>query len=281
MNNGNRTTQNEQLPPVDFSDINDVAGSASLLVSVARKNGERNIAAAREWLGNVETVLPSLSPGDALRVADSYEAVRNLLHPTSSLSKNTTSDITTSCRINAFEALVSGDKSVNRYLLRNAISREIDRRNLKFFGKPLQWESVCIDRWYRQFKYGVSIDNLSDYDTINRVTSLLTSDLWAFETRNESRFKQTLFENHRHYLDSIHDSQFTMHNESRTDCPDHALCIMNYELINALPSFLLASSPYLTPGEYTAYDTQIRTALYNHPATNRFQKASIAITLSN
>lgn len=275
MNNGNRTTQNEQLPPVDFSDINDVAGSASLLVSVARKNGERNIAAAREWLGNVETVLPSLSPGDALRVADSYEAVRNLLHPTSSLSKNTTSDITTSCRINAFEALVSGDKSVNRYLLRNAISREIDRRNLKFFGKPLQWESVCIDRWYRQFKYGVSIDNLSDYDTINRVTSLLTSDLWAFETRNESRFKQTLFENHRHYLDSIHDSQFTMHNESRTDCPEQALCIMNYELINALPSFLLASSPYLSPEEYSAYDSNIRNIIYNHPDTNKYLKASL------
>ena len=177
-----------------------------------------------------------------------------------------------------FNARMGGDNTVDVYALFRDISAGINRPGGRaLLGKPLQWSAVMLDRWHKEFRKGVSHSATSLYDTLQRVSILMESDLWAFESRNESAFKETLFENHRQYLElihnatpmhnaqcimhnvtSIHNAQCIMHNEFQNDRSDYELCIMNYELTKALQSFLLSSAPYLTFEEYTTYDTQIR-----------------------
>ena len=140
-----------------------------------------------------------------------------------------------------FNARMGGDNTVDVYALFRDISAGINRPGGRaLFGKPLQWSAVMLDRWHKEFRKGVSDSATSLYDTLQRVSILMESDLWAFETRNESAFKETLFENHRHLLDN------------------YQLSIINSQFLSALQSFLLSSAPYLTFEEYTAYDTQIR-----------------------
>ena len=187
--------------------------------------------------------------------------------------------------LHEFNARISGDTTVDVYSLFRDISSAINRPGGRaLLGKPLQWSAVMLDRWHKEFRKGVSDSATTLYDTLQRVSILMESDLWAFETRNEATFKETLFLNHRKSLDSIHNAS-PMHNDKSmhnaesnyslqiTNCSltqDCSLLITNcslerdYELTKALQSFLLASSPYLTFEEYTTYDTQIRQTLSAH-----------------
>ena len=73
--------------------------------------------------------------------------------------------------LSAFESHLNGDKSIDVYDLFRAIAAQTAAGNKAFTGRPLQWESDCLQKWHRQFKYGVSMTPLSDYDTRQRVTS--------------------------------------------------------------------------------------------------------------
>lgn len=244
------------IDDVDFSDISDIAGYAELILARSSNPGQFKTACksqAKQWLLRADTVLDSLSCGDAMTLTAYYEPLHQLAFnqaaSTSKLDKY---------RLDAFESYIRGDKTVDQYALRHTISREIDRRNPKYFGRPLQWESVCLDRWYKQFRYGASLDELSDYDTLHRVSTLLTTDLWSFETRNESRYKQNLFENYKFYLDNL-------------EGLDYSLLIANYSL-------LISGTPFLTQEEYTAYDTQIRSALIASKETNRYHREALLLS---
>ena len=246
------------IDEVNFSDIADIAGAAELILARYSKPGQFKTTCktqAKKWLLRADTILDSMSCGDAMIVTGYYEPLHliafNQAASAAKLDKY---------RLDAFESYIRGDKTVDQYALRHTISREIDRRNPKYFGRPLQWESVCIDRWHKQFRYGASLDELSDYDTLNRVSTLLTTDLWSFETRNESRYKQNLFENYKFYLDNL-------------EGLDYSLLIANYSL-------LISIAPYLTQEEYTAYDTRIRSALIASKETNRYLKAALRINTS-
>ena len=158
--------------------------------------------------------------------------------------------------VSAFNARIAGDRSIDDYALFRDISSGINLPGGKsLFGRPLQWCAMMLDRWHKEFKTGRGDKELPIYDTLQRVSILMDSDLWAFETRNEAHFKQLLFDNHRYYLDSMHEpkhnSQFIMHNESKDGGSDYALP-------KALHHFLIVSTPYLTPDEFSAYDAQIR-----------------------
>lgn len=244
------------IDDVDFSDISDIAGSAELILARSSNPGQFKTACksqAKEWLRRADTVLDSLSCGDAMTLTAYYEPLHQL-----AFSQAASTAKLDKYRLDAFESYIRGDKTVDQYALRHTISREIDRRNPKYFGRPLQWESVCLDRWHKQFRYGASLDELSDYDTLNRVSTLLTTDLWSFETRNESRYKQNLFENYKFYLDNL-------------DGLDYSLLIANYSL-------LISGTPFLTQEEYTAYDTRIRSALIASPTTNRFHREALRLS---
>ena len=102
--------------------------------------------------------------------------------------------------LSAFEAHLNGDRSINVYDLFRAISAQTAKGNKAFLGRPLEWESDCLQKWHKQFKYGVSITPLSDYDTRQRVHILLTSNLLPFEGSNELRYKQTLLRRNSHLI---------------------------------------------------------------------------------
>ena len=243
------------IDEVDFSDIADIAGSAELILARSSNPGQFKAAyksQAKQWLLRADTVLDSLSCGDAMTLTAYYEPLHQL-----AFSQSASTAKLDKYRLDAFESYIRGDKTVDQYALRHTISREIDRRNPKYFGRPLQWESVCLDRWHKQFRYGASLDELSDYDTLNRVSTLLTTDLWSFETRNESHYKQNLFENYKFYLDNL-------------EGLDYSLLIANYSL-------LISGTPFLTQEEYTAYDTRIRSALIASKETNRYHREALRL----
>ena len=234
---------------IDFLDISDIEGSASLILSMSGtapslvpgfniQNSTFKIITkvAREWVNGVKEHIGEMSAGDAMRAAGCLDLMHRLAYGTPA-----DSTLLDTYRLAAFDSFVRGDGSVDRYHLFNMVSSEVRQRNRKFFGKPLQWESMCVDRWHRQFRHGASLEELPDIDTVRRVTALLSSDLWAFETKNESRYKQNLFENYKFYLDNL-------------EGLDYSLLIANYSL-------LISATPYLSPEEFTAYDTQIRSAL--------------------
>ncbi len=289
---------------VDFSSGADISGYAYLLSTIAARCSRddnpgyvsmmrRKIkSASMEWLAKVEENISSLSAGDALSVTESYDTVCALVYGSGADHKFVSEN-----RLKAFEARIHGDDTINQYELQQAVTREIDRHNPKFFGYPLQWKSVRLDRWHKQFRHGMCLTHESDYDILQRVSCLLSNDLWAFETRNESRFKQLLFENHRHYLDSMLNTQSVMcdsptcatHRDPNLECgvnevstatqqSDYALCIMNYELTKALSSLLISAAPYLTQEEYTAYDTRIRSALIASKQTNRYHREALRLS---
>ena len=251
---------------VDFSSGADISGYAYLLSTIAaRCSREDNPgyasmmrskikSASMEWLAKVEENITLLSAGDALSVTESYDTVCGLAYGSGADHKFVSEN-----RLKAFEARIHGDETINQYELQQAVTREIDRHNPKFFGYPLQWKSVRLDRWHKQFRHGMCLTHESDYDILQRVSCLLSNDLWAFETRNEARFKQLLFDNHRHLLDN------------------YQLSIINYQFLSALQSFLFASIPYLTQEEYTTYDTRIRSALIASKETNRYHREALCL----
>ena len=131
-----------------------------------------------------------------------------------------------------FNARISGDNTVDVYALFRDISSAINRPGGRaLLGKPLQWSAVMLDRWHKEFRKGVSDSATTLYDTLQRVSILMESDLWAFETRNEATFKQTLFLNHRHLLE-----------QPSTDPKTRA----------AQSALLTVSMPYLDPSQYTS-----------------------------
>lgn len=216
---------------IDFGNLQDIEASAAAIISTFP--APRTLA--RQWIKEVEKRFDHLTAGDSLSAADCYE----LVHPVA-FGTPAGRSLLDNIRLSAFGAFLRGDKSVDRYTLQRTIARELSRHNKKFLGNPLQWESACIARWHRQFRHGISIDPMSDYDTINRVSALLSSDLWAFETRNENSFKQNLFRNHRSFLDNA---------EYASD--------RRHPLNKSLRILLSASIPYLSETEYRTYACEL------------------------
>ncbi len=256
------------ITQVDFNDTRDIEGFAIMIFTMANRLRLFMPAAgntpektelqkcAKTWIGRVEDNIPALSAGDSLTIIGVYDLVHRI-----AFNRAANGNYLNKYKLNAFDAYLRGDKTVNQYALQQVVSLEIRRGNKVFMDKPLQWECRCLDRWHKQFRLGKSLDQISDYDTIQRVKSLLDSDLWAFETRNESSFKQKLFDNHRHYFDETERLDITA--------------------LTALDSFLCSSARYLTPDEFYSYEESIYRSLLHNPDTNRYLKASIQLRLED
>lgn len=199
------------ISKVDFSNVEEIESYAGMVFACADRAGMFMSAtplrskeamtvsvAARNWLDAVKTAIDTMTAGDALALIDSYDMMHRIAY-----CRQSPRQFTDRYKLQAFDARIHGDKSVDQYILFRAIDAEIKRQNKQFFGKPLQWYSLTLDSWYNEFKSGRSARPLSVYDTLQRVTILLQSDLRIFESRNEAAYKQLLFENHRHYLDKI------------------------------------------------------------------------------
>lgn len=152
---------------------------------------------AFDWVKTVECHFRFYSVGDALKLTDAYDLMHRMAY-NQPADKETINKII----LKAFDALIHGDKDVDPYVLFKAIERHARHREQAFLDKPLTWIFQCMDEWHKQAVKGFDSTSLSDYDILSRVNILLDADLFAFEGRNQQKFKQRLAEQHHHYLDN-------------------------------------------------------------------------------
>lgn len=243
--------------------------------------------AAREWITEVNRRLPMMSPGDAFSIMSGYDIVHRIAFNASSDPRFINRHV-----IRAFDAMIAGDETVDSYAMYRHITAALRGHDKTYLGRPLQWTSACLDQWYNRFKTALSrpftqpndkaltvgeivgnqhatpydhqmLDNTlgnhpeDDYHTIEQVSCLLISDLWAYETRNEDRFKRHLFDRHRHYLDHLDG--------------------YNLSTLHALSTLLTASLKFIDSKEFDTYKTTLFQAHLSHPNTNQFQKATLLL----
>ncbi|MBD5264180.1 MAG: hypothetical protein HDS48_01440, partial [Bacteroides sp.] len=90
-----------------------------------------------------------------------------------------------------FEARIRGDKSIDPYLLYRGINAGIAKRDLRYLGRPLQWSTAMLDRWYKDITGATPGNSL--YDLLQKAAILMETDLWFYEGADQKAFKQRLF----------------------------------------------------------------------------------------
>lgn len=279
---------------VDFRDVSDICGYASLLFATAGSHGmfslrvprghesEELRSTARQWVSRVDDTIGTLTPGDTLSVTAPYDLIHRLAYgrpaPQARLDR---------LRLRALEARIAGDPSVDEYDLYLAITRELRNGNQAYRGRARQWHSLSLDRWHSQFRYGVSIERISDYDTIMRVGSLLDSDLRIYDGDSQAAYKHRLFTLHRHYLDLPAAPDATPDGVATALAPDATLSVTapggvapattDLSTLTAIGHLLTLAAPRLSPDEFTARTSALRHALLTHPRTNRYLRTSMTL----
>lgn len=192
---------------VDFTNSDTLSTIAGQLITAANNAGifglncrnktQNNTlqTVAKEWIRQTDKVIDSHAPADALEVISFYDLIHRIAYGRPALPEIINRHV-----LRAFDSMIRGDKDIDRYTLFRQIALGLNRKDKAYTGRPLQWHSICLDRWHTQFNSGFSSEPLSEYDTIQRVSILLESNLWILEAENETAFKQLLFNNHRHLL---------------------------------------------------------------------------------
>ena len=275
---------------VDYDDPQQVTGQAIQLCRLAseaglfhpgRGNAPEAAAirqSAKEWLRQIDHRLDSMTAADALQAIGSYDIIHRLAWQTPAYP-----DVINRQVLRAFDAPVHGDRRIDRYALFRQITAGLNRRDPAYLGRLLQWQSLCLDRWHKEFRRqlaatarpaaaraastasrfaAASTDRsltvasapaeakAAEYDRIQQATLLLESDLWVFETGNESTFKRQIFNAVRQHLD-------------RPDGHDT-------RTLRALDALLTAALRlgYLTPEVADALRAAIAAQLLAHPSAN-------------
>lgn len=224
---------------VDFSDIKEVTDFALLICQSASHGGmflkdgqdkellEHVRTIAKEWVKEIRLRIASMPVSDALEVIQTFDLVHRIAY-----DKAADVDFINKYTLKAFEARIHGDQTVNEYTLFRQIAVGLNRRDPSYLDRPLEWYTLSLDRWYKEFSnpkrplqpsvYShnhssqlsqsaqippkvapsaptLSADPKSDYDTINRINILLTSDLYAF-TPKQKEFKNKLLTNYSIYF---------------------------------------------------------------------------------
>lgn len=200
------------IDSVDFSNVADISGFASLILAQANFSGifsgknfdfsdARELRmTARRWLQRVEERLSNFTAGEALTLSDYYDLVHRV-----GFDKAAESNFLNRYRMNAFEAYIRGDTSVDQYTLYHVVANEVSRRKPLFLSRPLQWMAFCIEEWYEQFHKSIKHITLSDYDVLQRITILLESNLFAFCGSQQEAFKQLLVQTYLPLTEKIAD----------------------------------------------------------------------------
>lgn len=238
---------------VDFNDPMDVESYVGLMIQAGNELGAfmpdfRPIAewsrvrkTAREVTGRLEALFQSMLPAQKMMCETAYDLAHRLAYycpaDQSILNKHL---------LEAFDARIHGDKTVDEYVLYRCIDRRLFQRDKAFFDKPLIWTSYCMSDWFKS-----QDKRKSDYDRISQTTILLDSNLGAFVSGNTEQYKKELFNRNRRYLDRIY-----------SDVRD----------LMALDKFLVSSLRYLSGKEADRYRSAIADALIAHPGTNRFYR---------
>ncbi len=245
-----------QIPDVDMVDFNDpidVESYIGLMVQVGNEQdafmpGFRPTAewnrvrkTAKEVTRRLEALFPSMSPAQKMMSEMAYDMGHRIAYHTAAdqsiLNRNL---------LEAFDAKIHGDKTVDEYVLYWRINRRLFQRDTVFFDKPLAWTSLCLHDWFES-----QDKSKPDYDQICRTTILLGSQLGAYVGGNPEQYKMKLFKRNRRYFDRTYS---------------------NVRDLIALDKLLTASLRYLSDEESDHYRTAIADALIAPPGTNRFYR---------
>lgn len=184
----------KDITAIDFSDVDDVARLAALLLDEALcgKGRDAELAATGQKLcETIRSIMDASSPGEALRLIEAYDMAHRAVygHPAEAQSVN---DVI----LRAFESRIAGDETIDVYDLYCAIGNRLRQHDQAFAGRPLRWNCLNLDRWWNNFRYGaICLTPQSDYDTRRQTEILLSEDLSTF-TAAQHAFKQQLINNH-------------------------------------------------------------------------------------
>ena len=197
------------LSTVDFSDVDEINDCAYKLINVGNSIGiflsatplqsreaMQVYQVARRWVNTVKRQLQIMQSAVAMRLVESYEIMHRLAFNTSAKNEELNG-----IKLAAFDAMIHGDREVDEYIMFRVIRNAVRQREKVFLDKPLTWSCITEERWFKEAIQGFDHTKLSDYDIISRITILLESDLFAYEGSNRDQFKQTLVNQHRHYLE--------------------------------------------------------------------------------
>ncbi len=158
---------------------------------------------SKDWLKAVRKQIDTMSVGDALKLLGTYDSVHRVAYCTPAdptfLNRYTMA---------AFESRIRGNKEVDPYILYRQINAGIARRDPLYLGRPLQWSTTILDRWYKELsgsystfsgghnRSGKGGDKPADtlYDRLQKASILMETDLWAYEGANQKAFKQQLYD---------------------------------------------------------------------------------------
>ncbi len=168
----------------------------------------------KDWLKSVRKQIDSLTPGEALSLLSTYDMAHRALYGIPA-----DPDFLNKYTMAAFEARIRGNKEVDPYILYRRINAGLSRRDPLYFGRPLQWSTTILDRWYKDLtsythassriaspsasrivsssstpKAYPSANNADSlYDLLSKASILMETDLWVYEGASQKAFKQRLF----------------------------------------------------------------------------------------
>ena len=247
------TVQIPDVEMVDFSDPTDVQSYVELMIQAGNEldalmpdssptaEWNRVRRTAKEVTKRLEASFPSMSPAQKMMSEVAYDLAHRIAY-----YKPADQRILNRNLLEAFDARIHGDKTVDEYILYWRIDRRIFQRDKAFFDKPLTWTSLCLQDWFEN-----QDKRKPDYDQISRTTIPLDSQLGVYVSGSQEQYKRKLFNHNRRYLDRTYD-----------DVRD----------LMALDQFFVASLRYLSAEESDHYRSTITAALLAHPDTNRFRR---------
>ena len=201
---------------------------------------------SRQWIEKAEQSLPGYTPGEALETIVAYDFIHRLAYNAAPIP-----DLIDRHVLRAFEAMLQGDATINKFTLFRRISFGLQRKSPLYTGRPLKWQSHQLARWHKEIKN--SLNNESNKEDIEKISILLESDLFPFEGTNEVAFKQTLFAAHRYLLDQTKEILDQAKEKSQGNS--------RLSLLRSLEHLLFRSIPYLPEPEYLQYKTEIESAI--------------------
>lgn len=217
---------------------------------------------AREWISGIESAIEKMSASEAISLLESYDFVQRFI-----LNREPDMKFLFRYVDKALEANIHGDRGVDIYQLYKQISYGLSCKEKKYFGKALDWNTLMLTKWHKEFHTGEYSGRLpiSDYDVINRAAILLSENLYAFEP-DQTTFKKRIFNNHRHYLDEIVDVYETW-------ATDKALNL-DLKTLESTSDLLRASRSLITDKDYAKYKNSILAAIYDN-TTSAYLRATI------
>lgn len=189
-----QTLQISAVDAVDFADAESVRTCALALIDGIKRDNDLCTVARVEspeaamWLRRVERHLPVITPGYTLRVMPLYDLLYRLVNGVAP-----DSGFLNRLYLRAFNAYRRRPRTVSETDLFAVISRKITvERDPDFFGKPMEWFALTLERWIDGFNRPRFPLSVPLADLVCRATLLLTEDLAMFLHGDQRVWKRSL-----------------------------------------------------------------------------------------